>query len=128
RHTRFSRDWEFRRVLFRSEELLRRRPDVRAAERRLAAATARIGIAKADLFPRVSFDGFLGFIAGDSGALGESSSKAWSMTPVIRWAAFDLSSVRAEVRRAEVSAEIALVEYEATVLRALEETENAFVS
>jgi len=110
------------------EELLRRRPDVRAAERRLAAATARIGIAKADLFPRVSFDGFLGFIAGDSGALGESSSKAWSMTPVIRWAAFDLSSVRAEVRRAEVSAEIALVEYEATVLRALEETENAFVS
>ncbi|MFS8609394.1 MAG: efflux transporter outer membrane subunit [Gammaproteobacteria bacterium] len=110
------------------EELLRRRPDIRAAERRLAAATARIGVAKADLFPRVSFDGFLGFIAGDSGELGESSSKAWSMTPVVRWAAFDLSGVRAEVRRAETSAELALAEYEATVLRALEETENAFVS
>ena len=110
------------------DELLRRRPDVRAAERRLAAETARIGVAKADLFPRVSFDGFLGFIAGDSGELGESSSRAWSSSPVIRWAAFDLSGVRADVRRAEASADIALAEYERAVLRALEETENAFVS
>jgi len=110
------------------EDLLRRRPDVRAAERRLAAATARIGVEKADLFPRVSLSGFLGFITGDSSELGESSSRAWSATPVISWAAFDLSAARAQVRGAEARAVAALAEYEQTVLRALEETENAFVN
>jgi outer membrane protein, multidrug efflux system len=110
------------------EELLRRRPDVRAAERRLAAATARIGIETADLFPRVSLSGFLGFIAGDSSELGESSSRAWSATPVISWSAFDLSGVRAQVRSAEARTDIALAQYQQTVLRALEETENALVS
>src|SRR5690606_28539159 len=62
------------------EALLRRRPDVRAAERRLAAATARIGIEKASFFPRVSLSGFLGFIAGDASDLGESASRAFSAT------------------------------------------------
>jgi len=109
-------------------DLLRRRPDVRAAERRLAAATARIGVERADLFPRVSLSGFLGFISGDSSELGESSSRAWSATPVISWSAFDLSAARAQVRGAEARTAAALAEYEQTVLRALEETENAFVS
>src|SRR5690606_19087143 len=109
------------------EDLLRRRPDVRAAERRLAAATARIGVEKAELFPRVSLSGFLGFVTGDSSELGESSSRAWSATPVMSWSAFDLSGVRAQVRGAEARAEVALAEYEQTVLQALEETENAFV-
>jgi len=110
------------------EDLLRRRPDVRAAERRLAAATARIGVEKADLFPRVSLSGFLGFVTGDSSELGESSSRAWSATPVLSWSAFDLSAARAQVRGAEARTEAALAEYEQVVLRALEETENAFVS
>jgi len=110
------------------EDLLRRRPDVRAAERRLAAATARIGVEKADLFPRVSLSGFLGFITGDSSELGESSSRAWSAAPMISWSAFDFSGVRANVRGAEARTEAALAEYEQTVLRALEETENAFVN
>src|SRR5690606_10154207 len=108
-------------------DLLRRRPDVRAAERRLAAATARIGVEKADLFPRVSLSGFLGFVTGDSSELGESSSRAWSATPVISWSAFDLSGVRADVRGAEARTDVALAEYEQTVLGVLEETENAFV-
>lgn len=109
------------------ENLLRRRPDIRAAERELAAATARVGVATADLFPRLSLSGFVGFITGDVDELGESASEAWSYTPTLSWAAFDLGSVRARLRAAEAEADIALAVYERTVLRALEETENALV-
>ena len=69
--------------------LLQRRPDIRAAERELAAATARIGVAKADLFPRLSLSGFIGFVAGDANELGESASRAWSLSPVLSWAGFE---------------------------------------
>jgi multidrug efflux pump len=110
------------------EDLLRRRPDVRAAERDLAAATARIGVAKADLFPRLTLTGFLGFIAGDASELGESASRAWSAAPVLRWAGFDLGGARAEVHASEARADAALAVYRHTVLGALEETQNAFVS
>lgn len=109
------------------EELLRRRPDIRAAERRLAAATARIGVAKADLFPRLSLSGFIGFVAGDFSDLGESATRAWSMSPVLSWGGFD-AGVRAQIVAAEARAEGALADYERTVLLALEETENAFVN
>ncbi|HET6628975.1 MAG TPA: efflux transporter outer membrane subunit [Woeseiaceae bacterium] len=108
--------------------LLRRRPDIRAAERRLAAATARVGVATADLFPRLTVSGFIGFVTGDAGQIGESAAEAWSMTPVLSWAAFDLGSVRAWLRAAEAQADGALAFYKQTVLRALEETENAFVA
>ena len=108
-------------------ELLRRRPDVRSAERTLAAATARTGVATADLFPRLSVSGFVGFVTGDASELGKSASQAWSVTPVLSWAAFDLGSVRARLRAVEAQADAALALYEQTVLRALEETENAFV-
>jgi multidrug efflux system outer membrane protein len=109
------------------EELLRRRPDIRAAERDLAASTARIGVAKAELFPRLSLSGFIGFIAGDADELGESISRAWSVTPVLSWAGFDVG-VRARIVAAEARTDGALAAYELTVLRALEETENAFVT
>jgi outer membrane protein, multidrug efflux system len=108
--------------------LLRRRPDIRAAERQLAAATARVGVAAADLFPRLSVSGFVGFVTGDVDQLGESAAEAWSVTPVLSWAAFDLGSVRARLRASEARADGALAFYEQTVLRALEETENAFVA
>lgn len=107
-------------------ELLRRRPDIRAAERRLAAATANVGVATADLFPRVSLSGFLGFTAGRGSQLGSSAARAWSVTPSITWAAFDLGSVRARLRGARAEADGALAEYEQQVLLALEESENAF--
>lgn len=110
------------------EALMRRRPDIRAAERQLAAATARIGVATADLFPQLSVSGFVGFITGEASELGESASEAWSVTPTLSWAAFDLGSVRARLRAAEARADGALATYEQTVLRALEETENAFVA
>ncbi|MDX1299254.1 MAG: efflux transporter outer membrane subunit [Pseudomonas sp.] len=107
-------------------ELLRRRPDIRAAERQLAAATATIGVATADLFPRVSLSGFLGFTAGRGSQLGSSAAQAWSIAPSISWAAFDLGSVRARLRGAEANADGALANYEQQVLLALEETANAF--
>ena len=107
-------------------QVLRNRPDVRAAERQLAASTARIGVATADLFPRVSLSGFLGYTAGRGSQIGSSAARAWSLGPSITWAAFDLGSVRAQIRSADADAEGALANYEQQVLLALEESENAF--
>lgn len=107
-------------------ELLRRRPDIRAAERQLAAATAEVGVATAELFPRVSLSGFLGFTAGRGSQLGASAARAWGVAPSISWAAFDLGSVRARLRGAEAEADGALSQYEQQVLLALEESANAF--
>ena len=109
-------------------ELLRRRPDVQAAERQLAAQTARVGVATADLFPTLSVTGFVGFVSGTSSNLFDSASEAWFVTPRLDWAAFDIGSARARVRAAEAGTDAALARYEQTVLLALEETENAFVA
>ncbi|SDS20824.1 efflux transporter outer membrane subunit [Pseudomonas oryzae] len=107
-------------------ELLRRRPDIRVAERQLAAATANVGVATADLFPRVSLAGFLGFTAGRGSQLGAADARAWGVAPTLSWAAFDFGSVRARLRGAEAEADGALAQYEQQVLLALEETANAF--
>ena len=107
-------------------DLLQRRPDIMSAERKLAAATARIGVAKADLFPRVSLSGFLGFTAGRGSQIGSSAASAWALGPSITWPAFNLGSVRARLRGADAEADGALASYEQQVLLALEESENAF--
>lgn len=107
------------------EDLLRRRPDIRAAERSLAAATARIGIATADLFPRVTFIGSIALEAKNLSGLGESGADTYSFGPRISWAALDLGRVRARIKAANARAEAELANYEKTVLTALEETENA---
>jgi multidrug efflux system outer membrane protein len=113
-------------------ELLRRRPDVRAAERQLAAATARVGVATADLFPRVNVTGFVGFLSGDVGRLfgttSGSNARAWSVTPAVSWAAFDIGSVRARLHASEAQSDAAAANYEQVVLTALEDTENSFVA
>jgi multidrug efflux system outer membrane protein len=108
--------------------LLRRRPDVRAAERRLAAATAREGIAAADLLPRITVSGFLGLLAGRGSLFGKADSRAWAVTPALSWAAFDLGRARARLRGATASTQESLAAYEQSVLLALEETENALVA
>jgi multidrug efflux system outer membrane protein len=108
--------------------LLRRRPDVRAAERRLAAATAREGIAAADLFPRISVSGFIGLVAGRGNLFARSDSRAWAVTPGLSWAGFDLGSARARVRGAEAATRESLAAYEGTVLRAIAEAETALVT
>jgi multidrug efflux system outer membrane protein len=109
------------------EELLRRRPDIRAAERTLAAATARIGVATADLFPRVTFNGSIGLEAASIAGLGKSGADNWSFGPSITWAALDYGHVRARMKASDARAEAALATYERTVLTSLEETENALV-
>jgi NodT family efflux transporter outer membrane factor (OMF) lipoprotein len=107
--------------------LLRRRPDIRAAERRLAAATARIGIETADLFPRVTFNGNLGLAANHLAGLGKPGTDTYSFGPQLTWAALDLGHVRARIRAAHARADAELADYQRTVLTALEETENALV-
>ena len=108
-------------------DLLRRRPDIRAAEWSLAAATARIGVATAALFPRVFFNGNIGLAANNLGSLGQTGNETYSFGPQITWAALDLGHVSARIRAARASADAELAAYEKTVLIALEETENALV-
>lgn len=108
-------------------ELVRRRPDIQAAERRLASATARIGVETADLFPRLTFEGSFGLEGQSFGDLFESGAGAFSFGPRLRWAAFDLARVRARIRAADARAEGTLANYEVTVLEALEETDAALV-
>src|SRR2546426_11989883 len=78
--------------------LLRRRPDIRAAGRSLAAATARIGVATADLFPRVTFVGSVGLQADTFAGLGKSGADTWNFGPRITWAALDLGRVQARIK------------------------------
>jgi outer membrane protein, multidrug efflux system len=108
--------------------MLRRRPDVRVAERQLAASNARIGVAVGDMFPKVTFTGSFGYDAATLNGLGTSASKAYSIGPSISWAAFDLGRVHAEVAGARARTDTALAQYEKAVLNALEETENALVT
>jgi len=107
------------------EDLLRRRPDIRAAEKRLALATANIGVAEADWFPRVSFTGEIGFSANRRDRIGDSGTATYRYGPGISWAALDFGHVNARVRQSKAEADGSLATYQQTVLRALEETENA---
>ncbi len=108
--------------------LLRRRPDVRAAERRLAASTANEAVAAADLYPHITISGFLGLLAGRGNLFNVSDTRAWAVTPALSWAAFDLGSARARLRGVEGVTRESVAEFEQVVLRALEETENALVN
>jgi multidrug efflux system outer membrane protein len=108
--------------------LLRRRPDIRVAERQLAASTALVGVAIADYFPKVTFTGNFSYAAQTPAELGTSASRGYVIGPGISWAAFDLGRVHARVAGSRARADAALATYEQTVLRALEETENALIT
>lgn len=109
-------------------DLLRRRPDIRRAERQLAAATARIGVATAELFPRFSLTGGAGLQSDRGGNLASWESRYWSIAPGITWPIFDAGRIRAQVRVQNARQEQALVQYEQAVLAALEDVENAIVA
>jgi outer membrane protein TolC len=108
-------------------DLLRRRPDVIAAEQRLHAATARIGVATADLFPRFTLGGLVGTQAFESSALFSRDSETRLVALGVDWSFLDVGRVRARIAASDAAAAGALAQYEKTVLRALEETENALV-
>ncbi len=108
-------------------DLLRRRPDVVAAERRLAAATARICVATADLFPRFTLAGLFGTQALETDQLFERDSETRAVALGVDWTFLDVGRVRARIAASDADAAGNLASYEQTVLRALEETENALV-
>jgi multidrug efflux system outer membrane protein len=110
-----------------ADDVLARRPDIRVAERELAAANARIGVAKADWFPHVSLGGFVGFLAGRSNDFGSPATRAWSIAPSISWSGLNVQRVRSGVKASEARADEARANYQRTVLRALEDVDNALV-
>ena len=105
-------------------QLLARRPDVRAAERRLAASTARIGVATAELYPQVTLGGSLSSGAGSIGNL-FSNPIGFLIGPLISWSFSDHARARARVAGAEAGSQEALAQFDGTVLRSLQETETA---
>ncbi len=109
-------------------ETLRRRPDIRRAERNLAAATARVGIATAELYPRFRLAGTIGLESISSGEFLKWSSRIWSVGPGISWKIFHAGAIRAGIKVQTARQEQALVRYEAAVLKAQEEVEDALVS
>lgn len=108
-------------------DLLRQRPDVRAAERELAAQTARIGVATAELYPRFSLSGAFAWESFVSNETFTRDSRAYSYGPAMRWNLFDGGRIRSAIRVQDARTLQALSRYEQTVLAALEEAENAFV-
>jgi NodT family efflux transporter outer membrane factor (OMF) lipoprotein len=108
--------------------LLRQRPDVRQAERALAAQTAQIGVAKADLYPRFTLVGTFALQASDFAKWFTGDAFSYGFGPAVRWNLFDGGRVRANVQAEEALTEQALIGYEQTVLVALEEVENAMVA
>jgi outer membrane protein, multidrug efflux system len=110
-----------------ADAVLARRPDIRVAERELAAANARIGVAKADWFPHISLGGFIGFLAGRENDFGGADSRAWSLAPSISWSGLNVQRVASGVKGARARAEEAQANYQRTVLTALEDVDNSLV-
>jgi len=104
--------------------LLARRPDVRAAERRLAAATARIGVATADLYPRITLGASLGSSGAGLGNIFGANPLTWLVGPLLNWTV-NRSAARARVAGAQADTQAALATFDGTVLEALQETETA---
>jgi len=108
-------------------ELLLRRPDIRQAERQLAAATANIGVAKADLFPKFFLTGAAGLQSVNASDWFTSGSQFWSVGPTMQWRIFDAGRIRSNIKLQNARLEEALAIYERTVLTAFEEVENGLV-
>jgi outer membrane protein, multidrug efflux system len=105
--------------------LLERRPDVAAAERRLAAANARIGVAEAAYFPSLSLTGQAGFLSDEAGELFSADSRVWSITPSVSLPLFTGGRTAADVEQAQAAYEDSLAQYRQSVLAAFKEVEDA---
>jgi NodT family efflux transporter outer membrane factor (OMF) lipoprotein len=109
-------------------DLLRRRPDIRQAEAGVHAATARIGVAEADLFPRFMISGSVGLRANEFGSWVDWTSRLWSIGPSVTWRVFDTGRVRSDIAQREALQEQSLITFQKTVLTALQEVEGALIS
>ena len=109
-------------------ELLRQRPDIRRAERVLASQTAEIGVATAGLYPVFSLSGTFALEAQQIDDVGDWDSRTWGFGPSMRWNLFDGDRIRNLIKFREARAEQAMLDYEQTVLLALEDVENAMVA
>ena len=109
-------------------DLLRRRPDIRRAERDLAAATAQIGIATADLYPKFSLTGDIALQSVGTSDWFTGGSRLWQAGPMAQWRIFDAGRIRANIRVQNARQEQALANYEQSVLSAMEDVENALTA
>jgi outer membrane protein TolC len=105
--------------------LLRRRPDIRAAERALAASNAEIGAAVADLFPKLNLSGMFGFVSLELRTLLDNASRQYDAAAAITWPIFSGNRIRANIRIREEQRKQALYAYRKTVIRALQDVEDA---
>ncbi|MHC1744164.1 MAG: efflux transporter outer membrane subunit [Syntrophobacteraceae bacterium] len=105
-------------------ELLERRPDIAAAEQRMAAANANIGVAKAAFFPTIKFNGLAGFQSADVGKLFNAASYLWAVGPTLTLPFFQGAQLSANLRQARAAHEEAVAKYRGTVLAAFADVEN----
>jgi NodT family efflux transporter outer membrane factor (OMF) lipoprotein len=111
-----------------ASDLLRRRPDIIAAERQLAASRATIGVALSDYYPKISLSGLLGFESADVGHLFKAATFQPQAIGGLRWRLFDFGKVDAEVAQAKGVYAEALAQYRQSILRATEDVENSFMA
>jgi len=109
-------------------ELLRRRPDIRRAEAKIHAATARIGVATAELFPKISLSGSMGYQSRQFSSLTDSQNRFWSFGPSASWPIFDAGRIGSNIELQKAFQEQSLVVYRKTVLTALQDVENALIA
>jgi NodT family efflux transporter outer membrane factor (OMF) lipoprotein len=109
-------------------DLLRRRPDIRRAERQLAAATAQVGAATADLFPKFFLTGVAGLQSVSASDWINGGSRFWSVGPRITWPVFEAGRIRANIEIRNAQQEQALTQYEKSILSALRDVETALVN
>lgn len=109
-------------------ELLRRRPDIRRAERNIVAQNALVGVAVADLYPRFSLTGSFGLSSDKLDDFSDASSRFWSIGPAVRWPILDFNRIRSSINVQKARSEQTLITYEQTVLRGFEDVENALVA
>ncbi|MFH1216882.1 MAG: efflux transporter outer membrane subunit [Pseudomonadota bacterium] len=109
-------------------ETLRQRPDIRRAERNLAAQTARIGVATADLYPKFRLAGSIGLESLKSADLFQSVSQTWNIGPSLSWNIFDAGAIRQNIEVQSAIGEQSLLAYESAILGALEEVENGLIA
>ena len=110
------------------QDLIRRRPDVRVAERQLAAQSAAIGVATTDLYPALSIGGSIGTLADDTGDLFEGDSKEWDFSGSFQWNLFNYGRLRSNIRLQDALFQQLLVDYRNTVLQAQADVENSIVA